>query len=264
MARKRAMTSSHASEVKIKGHLNESHFAELIGGEVNLGTHTDKKDVIDRQHRSHSVKSGTWWQVFLYGRERLRTNTMFQGLGEVADIMIDCIDAYPESRNDYEHDKMKAKKNLQPHMRRLLAELQKPRIWKAFLEKALFDGGNAEYLSMFLGPAREDIEKKKFHVFHKDDVVDALAEDVTLRNSKARHAGEMDDQKVTFLSTLHRRNIGEIEDRHDSKIHYREMKFRLHAESVFDVLKKAVPDKNEAGPQVFAYGRATRLFRCAV
>lgn len=40
------MTSDHASEVKIAGHLNEYDFAELIGGEVNLGAHTDKKDVI--------------------------------------------------------------------------------------------------------------------------------------------------------------------------------------------------------------------------
>ena len=53
MARKRAMTSDHASEVKIAGHLNECDFAELIGGEVNLGTHTDKRDVIDGQRRSH-------------------------------------------------------------------------------------------------------------------------------------------------------------------------------------------------------------------
>ena len=261
MPRRRAMDPGHASEVKTAGHRNEADFAALIGGEVNLGSHTDKKDVIDGQHRSHSVKAGTWWQIFLYGRERLRTNTIFQGLGEVADIMIACIDAYPESFGEYERDKGAAKRRLQPEMQRLLAELQQPRIFRAFLDKALFDGGNAEYLSVFLGPANTPRPDKQFHVFHKDEVIAALATDVTLRNSKARRAGETDDQKVTFLSTRHDRNIGEIEDRHDSATHYRQMKFRLHACSVFEILKEHITGTARARPQVTTYGRAAQLFR---
>lgn len=261
MPRRRAMDPGHASEVKTAGHRNEYDFAALIGGEVNLGSHTDKKDVIDGQHRSHSVKAGTWWQVFLYGRERLRTNTIFQGLGDVADIMIACIDAYPEDRAEYLRDKIAAKQRLQPEMRRLLAELQKPRIFGAFLDKALFDGGNAEYLSIFLGRASTPRADKRFHVFHKNEVVASLAADVTLRNSRARRAGEMDDQKVTFLSALNGRNIGEIEDRHDSGTHYREMKFRLHARSVFEILTDRITSVTEARPQVTTYGQAVRRFR---
>lgn len=46
------MTSKQASRVKLSGHQNEQDFATLIGGSVNLGSHTDKKDVIDAQHRS--------------------------------------------------------------------------------------------------------------------------------------------------------------------------------------------------------------------
>ena len=86
--RRRAMTSEQASLKKISGHVNEYDFAELIGGEVNLGAPTDKKDVIDRQHRSHSVKGGTWWQIFLYARSRLLHNTIFRGIGNLADFMI--------------------------------------------------------------------------------------------------------------------------------------------------------------------------------
>ena len=261
MHARRAMTSDQASEVKIAGHLNEHDFAELIGGEVNLGAHTDKKDVIDRQHRSHSVKAGVWWQIFLYSRERLKTNTIFQGIGNVADIMVDCIDAYPPKFQDYKAEKLQAKTRLQPQMQRLLAELQQPKIFNAFLNKALFDGGNADYLSLFPGKARIDKSKKIFHVFHKDEVVAILASDVTLRNSKARNAREMDDQKVTFMSVLHGKNIGEIEDRHDSPAHYREMKFRLHAESVFKILKNNIKEKKRARPQVYTYGKAVRLFR---
>jgi len=258
---RRAMTSAHARSVKLSGHRNETDFASLIGGQVNAGSHTDKKDVIDQQHRSHSVKAGTWWQVFLYSRDRLRTNTIFQGLGNVAGIMIDCIDAYPQDYNAYRNNKDAAKKRLQPHMQRLLAELQKPAIFKAFLDKALFDGGNAEYLSVWLGPANRPIGEKVFHVFHKDDVVNALAADVELRNSKARHAGQRDDQKVTFYSALNHRNIGEIEDRHDSLQHYREMKFRLNAAGVLNVLTEQYPNSQSARPQVLTHGRAIRLFK---
>ena len=260
MAR-RAMSSEQASEVKTAGHRNEYDFARLIGGEVNLGSHTDKKDVIDSQHRTHSVKAGTWWQIFLYGRDRLETNTIFQGLGEVASIMIDCIDVYPPTFLEYEADKLSVKKRLQPEMRRLLEELGKPRILSAFLDKALFDGGNADYLSIFLGKASVPMEDKIFHIFYKNDVVKALADDINLRNSKARHTGQMDDQKVTLYSTLQKKIIGEIEDRHDSSVHYRQMKFRLNAQSVFDILKSGISKTNQARSQVITYGRAVQLFK---
>ena len=39
MNKKRAMSSEEASKVKITGHENEQHFANLIGGEVNKGSH---------------------------------------------------------------------------------------------------------------------------------------------------------------------------------------------------------------------------------
>lgn len=261
MAKRRAMSSAHASEVKTAGHRNEVDFATLIGGQVQQGSHTDKKDVIDRQHRSHSVKAGTWWQIFLYGRERLRTDAIFQGLGQVADIMIDCLDAFPLDRADYLRDKVSAKQRLQPEMQRLLAEMQVPKIFKAFLDKALFDGGNADYLSIFLGPAKTQAASKHFHIFHKDDVVDALATDVTLQNSKARKTGEMDAQKVTFGSGILGRNIGEIEVRTDSDIHYREMKFRVNAESVMHILTSEIGESSALHPQLTTYGRAVRLFR---
>ncbi len=255
------MSSAHASEVKTAGHKNEVDFATLIGGNVQQGSHTDKKDVIDRQHRSHSVKAGTWWQIFLYGRERLRTDAIFQGLGQVADIMIDCLDAFPTDRSDYLRDKVSAKQRLQPKMRRLLAEMQDPKIFRAFLDKALFDGGSAQYLSVFPGPAKTLIANKHFHIFNKDDVVDALISDVTLQNSKARRSGEMDDLKVTLRSALLNRNIGEIEVRTDSDIHYREMKFRVNAKSVMLILTNEIRESFLLHPQLTTYGRAVRTLR---
>lgn len=259
MPKKRAMSSEHARQVKEAGHQNEHDFASLIGGRIHLGSHTDKKDVIDAQDRSHSVKSRTWWQVFLYSRGKLQANTMFQGL-KLADIMLACLDCYPEDREDYLLDKAAVKQKLQNHMRNLLQELSKPRTFPAFLEKALFGGGNAEYLSIFLGPAKEDIQNKTFHVFHKNDVVLALSSNVTLRNSKAQRANQMDDQKVVFRSNFHGRNIGEIEDRHDSRQHYREMKCRLNARDVYGILTNELTEKDRKSDQVIAYGKAIRTF----
>ena len=257
--KRRAMTSAHASEVKTSGHINEQHFAELIGGQVNRGSHKDKKDVIDKQHRSHSVKAGTWWQVFLYSRERLLTNTIFQGIGSVADLMVACIDAYPEQYSNYLSNKIEAKRRLQPAMRSLLEELSQPKILGAFLNKALFDGGNADFLSVYLGPAKDNKETKEFNIYYKDDVVDALLSNIELRNSKARKNNEMDDQKVTFRSNLQRKNIGEIEDRHDSSGHYREMKFRLNAHGVVHILNSHINTRQRLSTQIIAFGRAIRM-----
>lgn len=261
MGKKRAMSSAHASRVKTSGHLNEEHFAALIGGSVNKGSHTDKKDVIDKQHRSHSVKAGAYWQVFLYGLKRLRENTIFQGLGNVASIMIDCITSYPEDYGSYLNNKQASKLRLQKPMQRLLKELQKPKVLASFFDKALFDGGRADFLSLYPGPANAAKRSKTFHVFHKDDVVAALMASVSLRNSKARRSGQMDDQKVVFDSKHHGRSMGEIEDRHDSIGHYRQMKCRFKSSIVFDILKSEIEGEKEPYPRVFTYGQARRLLR---
>lgn len=62
----------------------------------------------------------------------LENNTIFRGLGNVAAIMIDCLDAYPEQFADYKADKQAAKEAIRPHMRRLLQELRDPDTLKAF------------------------------------------------------------------------------------------------------------------------------------
>ena len=143
MRKKRAMTSQKASEVKVSGHKNERHFAKIIGGTVNPSNQQGKKDVVDKKFDPHSVKSGTYWQIFLYRRNRLETNTIFQGIGKVANLMIECLDVFPEKYEDYLKNKRTYKAKLQKPMRLLLEELKKPKIFRAFLDKSLFDGGNA-------------------------------------------------------------------------------------------------------------------------
>ena len=257
---KRAMDSKTASMKKTSGHKNEEQFADAIRGRIQASAHTDKKDVIDRQDRAHSVKAGTWWQIFLYGEERLKTNTIFQGIVNVANIMVDCLNAYPPSFAEYQKNKQAAKKALRPHMRALLAELQKPNIFKAFLDKALFDGGKADVLSMYPSAAN-DPQKKHFHIFQKDEVINALQNDVTLANSKARNENETSEQKPVLKSKCVCKQIGKIEYRHDSQQHYREMKFRLNAPAVMKILLNSIKSSKQLKPNVTVYGKATRLMK---
>ena len=263
MAR-RAMSSKKASQVKVHGHVNERQFAALVGGHVNKGTHTDKKDVMDQNDGPHSVKAGTWWQIFLYGRDRFSSNTIFKGLGNTAGILVDCIDAFPENRDDF-HGARKdaAKQALRPHMRRMLAELQQPHIGPAFFDKALFDGGSADYLSVYPGSAVDPFGQKKFHIFHKDDVIRALMSDVTFANSRAIKAGDVPEQKVVLKSSIAGRagrQIGEIEIRNDSKVHYRQAKFRLRSEDVMKILKSHLPPPARMSNWICTYGKATSPF----
>jgi len=177
--------------------------------------------------------------------------------------MIDCLDVYPQRFETYQINKATLKQELRPHMRRLLAELEKPKVFAAFLEKSLFDGGNADYLSIYVGPASTPFQHKCFHIFYKTDVVTALAKDLTPANSQARNHRQTSEQKVVLKSALLKKQIGEIEDRHDSSIHYREMKFRLNGKAVFNILKEniSVPSPNKARPCAITYGRAVKLFQ---
>ena len=258
--RRRAMTSEQASLKKISGHDNEYHFAELIGGAVNLGSPTDKKDVIDQQHRSHSVKGGTWWQIFLYARSRLLTNTIFRGIGDLAELMIRCIDAFPEDRNDYLEDKQSAKIRLQEPMRLLKREIEKPNIFFALLAKSFFNGGEVDYLGILPHdlPNTLPLTEKHFHVFSQRDVVDLLATHLEIRNSKARNSRQMDDQKVIFR--FNNRNVGEIEIRTDSPRHYRKIKWRVYAPAIFGILTSNLESVTLENRQISVYGNARNTF----
>jgi len=65
MGKKKAMTSQKASYVKRKGHADAREFAELLGiGKEYKSEPQAKKDVIDLEGHSYSVKSGEKkWQI---------------------------------------------------------------------------------------------------------------------------------------------------------------------------------------------------------
>lgn len=258
--RKRAMTTEAARAVKKGGHLNEEHYAELIGGHVQRGDKRGKKDVIDDQDNAHSVKAGTWWQVFLYAEDRLQTNTIFQAIGNVAKLMVDCLQSFPADRADYLRDKQKYKDALRPAMRALKAELQQSAILQATLDKGFFDAGAVTYLAIWNGRGDADKERKHYHVFHKDDVTSVLVRCLQVANSKGDYRGQTPEQKVVLFSPLHGKQVGEMEVRHDSGKHYREMKFRLNGPSTLSILRTTL-EGHPWGPQVTLHGKAQKTFK---
>lgn len=243
------MSSAKASTKKIGGHKNESVFAELIGGELYEGLPTDKPDVVDVNGDNHSVKSGKFWQIFLYGRERFVSNTNFNEIGNLCPLFINCLDALPDTYDEYVADKLVAKARLQPAMRALLGEMKKENILAQFLQKGLFDGDAVLYLT--ISQDTEIDEQKAHHIFHRDDVISILSQ-LNIVNSKAVSAGQHNALKVLFKTT---KNVGEIEIRTDSKTHYRRMKWRFNGELIFDFLCENLPPPNNPKPLLFTYGK---------
>ena len=261
MPRRRAMPSDVASRKKVTGHKNERSFAAIIGGDVGRLPHTGKTDVRDQHGRTFSVKGGTWWQIFLYRRSRFETNTVFRGtgIGRVPELMVACIDAFPEHRHDYTADRDAAKLRLQIPMRQLRDELRDTHVLLAFLEKALFNGGEVDYLAILpTDLTNEPDAKKEFHVFARRDVVRYLSDLLAVANSQA-HAGrsdQFDDQKVIFR--YKGRNCGEFEIRTDSDAHYREAKFRLNGPTILRLLTHRADSARNVGNQMTVYGAAVR------
>lgn len=254
----KGMESGEASAKKISGHLNEYDYAQLIGGQVNKGSQTSKKDVIDALHGTHSVKSGKKWQIFLYGKSRFEQDTVLRGIGEVSAIVIECIDSLPVRREDRERNKEAAKLALQSPMRMLAEELKKPRILEAFLHMAAFDGGEVNYWAILppdIDQTRAELSEKGFHVFHVDDVVKTISGNIEVVNSKAHNRTQTDDQKVVFrCGTV----LGEIEIRTDQR-HYGRVKMWFLAKKVLEVLRENIVFEGNPHPQVSVYGRAKSL-----
>jgi hypothetical protein len=250
MPKKKAMTSEKASFVKRKGHADTREFAEVLGiGKEFKSDPTAKKDVIDSEGYSYSVKSGEKkWQIFLYGKTRFLTNFTFKSMNGLSEIFLECIESFPESRKDYLNDKRKYKEKLKEPMRKLCQKLQDKRILAGFIDKSMFNSGEVDFLVVKEG--------KQFHVFWGRDVVNVLTENLEVENSKARINSQLDDQKVVFKFSG--KTIGEIEMRNDSDIHYREVKFWLEKNQTLNLLKSKISPSQKLNERLILYGNAIK------
>ncbi|BAU23777.1 hypothetical protein THC_1411 [Caldimicrobium thiodismutans] len=248
MAKKKAMTSEKASYVKRKGHADAREFAECLGiGKEYTSEPQAKKDVIDSEGHSYSVKSGEKkWQIFLYSKTRFEKDNIFKGMNGLGELFLECIESFPENRNDYLRDKVLYKKKLQKPMRELCKRLKEKRLLAAFLEKSMLNGGEVDFLVI-----KED---EFFHVFWGKQVIEVLTENYEVENSKARGKNQMDDQKVIFK--VNGKTYGEIEMRNDSDIHYREIKFWIDKKLTFNLLKSNINKIKKLNDRIILYGKA--------
>lgn len=254
MARRRAMTTERARSVKLAGHQAEKEFADLIGGQVYVGSR--KKDVIDAQGNIHSVKSGEKkWQIFLYGQNRFEKSIGFLG----APFFVACINSFPDKWSEYQSNKSLFKTKLQRPMEELkdfLLEKENRYFFHCnkliFLLEALFHSSEVDYFTVKDGPI--------FHIFDAEEVIKTIDDSVTLINSKAGQAGQMDDQKVVFKLTEDNTTIGEIEMRNDSEVHYKQIKFWMDREKTLQLLKDKISSQKSRSANLITYGKATSKF----
>ena len=250
MGKKKAMTSEKASYVKRKGHADAKEFAELLGiGKEYKSEPQAKKDVIDSEGNSYSVKSGEKkWQIFLYGKTRFEKDYTFRGMNGLGDLLLRCIDSFPEKRDEYIRDKDKYKRELQEPMRKLCERLKEKRLLAAFIDKGMFNSGEVNFLVI----KKEGI----FHVFWGKEVVEILINNYVVENSKARVKNQFDDQKVIFK--VEGITHGEIEMRNDSEIHYREIKFWMSKKLTFNLLQSQIRKSQYINNKIIVYGDAIR------
>lgn len=253
MNKKRAMSSEKASYVKRKGHEDAEEFAILLGiGKEFKRDPRAKKDVIDYEGRAYSIKGGEKkWQIFLYGKKRFENDKIFKGINRLGEIFIKCIESFPENRQDYLNNKRFYKEQLRSPMKELCKELNNPNILGAFLEKAIFNGAEVDFLVIK--------ENNEFHVFWREDVISVLSNAYKVENSKARNAHQVDEQKVVFK--VEGKTHGEIEMRTDSDIHYREVKFWLHKGLTFNLLISKITPKKQIKEKIFLYGDAIKKLK---
>ena len=249
---RRGGSSEQARAYRQEGHDDATIFALLLG--LDDGYRRDpraKKDVIDPAGDAHSLKSGEKkWQVFLYGRKRFLEDDGFQALNGIGTLLAHCIDAFPPRYEDYRGNEAAAKIRLQAPMRELKDRFQRKALLRAFLKKAIFNGGEVNYLTI--------CHEYRYHVYWNDDVVKAMADGFSVENSKARNSGQFDAQKVVFK--YRGLNVGELEMRNDSVKHYGQVRFNMIKDRCFELLQDAMLESSEWSPEIIVYGYAVRTF----
>ena len=249
---KRGLSAEGARNVRQKGHDDALTFA------LNIGLNSDykndivaKKDVIDLSGDAHSVKSGSKkWQLFLYGLTRFSEDDFFQTMNGIGQLLIKCIQSFPPNFEDYLLNKQYAKEKCRIPMRELKDLLQENRRVRSFINKAMFNGGEVNYLTIK--------DNEKYHVFLNKDVVSVFADAVRVENSKAIAKNQTPEQKVIFK--YKEKNLAELEMRNDSKIHYRQIRFNMLKPRMMELLYEKIPQTGKYSDNVLIYGNANRKF----
>jgi len=248
----RASTSEQARQYRQQGHDDALRFALAIGLDRDYQNDIKaKKDVIDPSGDAHSVKGGQKkWQVFLYGQNRFESDPFFRVMNGIGQLLVDCIKSFPDTFEEYQLNKAEAKERLRPHMVAIAEKLKEKQRLGAFLSKSIFNGGEVNYLTV--------LEQNKFHVFWGKEVERVMADNLEVENSQARQAGQFPEQKV--ILKYRGTNLGEVEMRNDSPVHYREIRFNMVKPKAMKLLFDKITLKKNFNDSVIVYGEALKHF----
>jgi len=259
----RGSSPKKASEVKLAGHKAEDYFAELIGNEDGVIPGLGKADVTDNNGDNHTVKSAKIkWQIFLYARSNFERWLPMNG---VSKLLLECIDAFPDEYRTYAADKKKYKEKLRGPMRDLKDKLCDPDTLKLFLSKTIFDDELCQYLTIYSVPS-DVLETGKFHMFHKDDVLEIMCKNLTVKNSAGVNVFPPGEQKVKLIYKinaieLEMRNDGKPKDPEGPHKFGNQMRFNGVAKSIklllLDHTKRSSPYKEK----IILYGKAIDTFK---
>ncbi len=253
MNKKKAMSSEQAREVRQKGHDDALEFAKIIGLEADYQNNMQaKKDVVDHNGDTHSLKSGTKrWQIFLYRKNRFENDDNFQTMNGIGQILIKCLDLYPETYDEYKANKSFYKNELRTQMRELNEKFQEKRRIKSFMNVAMFNAGEVNYLTVK--------HENKYHVFLKKEVIEVFGENLTAFNSQATRPNETPEQKVVFK--YNGKNVAELEMRNSNYNHYKEVLFVMNKLKTLELFFEKIPFDKEYNEKVLLYGTSSKIFR---
>jgi len=252
MKKTRGSTSEHARNIRQQGHDDALEFAILIGvADAYTNDLKAKKDVVDKSGDAHSVKSGNKkWQIFLYGANRFLKDESYQAMNGMGQLLVECINSFPLSFDEYSLNKSLYKEKLKPHMIKLQELLQSQNRVKSFFSKAIFNHGEVKYLTI----KSDDI----FHVFLNSDINTVFAENLIVENSIKRSVASFDAQKVIFK--YDGLNLAELEMRNDTPIHYREIRFNMIKPRAMKLFFEKIPRQAKFSDRVHVYGNASKTF----
>ena len=89
-------------------------------------------------------------------------------------------------------------------------------------------------------------------------MIDVLGDSLEVCNSRAITLGQKPEQKV--LLRYNGRNVGELEMRNESAVHYREIRFNMIKPKVLSLLFTKIPKTSEYNNLVYIYGNASKSF----
>ncbi|MEW6481421.1 MAG: hypothetical protein AB1397_00175 [bacterium] len=97
---------------------------------------------------------------------RFEEDYSFQAMNGLGKLFLACIECFPETFTEYQKNKKLYKERLQFPMIELCKRLKNQNILSAFIDKAMFNSGEVNYLAIK--------HEGKFHVFWSRDVVEIL------------------------------------------------------------------------------------------